>query len=694
MAVLPIVAKFATAGMFDLSQATTLLSQAQSAVGLSSKNATEDMRNMTRVANVLAMANKLADGTIKDFSQALANKGGAAIKVMNKSLEEGVAILALFAKQGVKGLEGGSLLSQMQRYMAESYIRAGKAQKQLGFKIYDDKTGEMRHIADIVKNLEDIMGNVAPESKAAMLKAMGFQARFQAAILPLIGNSKLLREFNDRLDEAGSAVDQIADKQLTSFNAQVKILWNQITILGIEMGQLIAKGLAPVGVAVSGLIKMFMSVDPAVRAWVMGITASVAAVFVASVAYAALAAVVAKTGLSFLGLAAAVVKANLALLASPIGIITAVIVTVTALTLALSGAFKAYGDLTAAQEKYKASSDKMTASHTKRTQKMVEDVNKIAEGGDTTGALDKAEKERARAEHELNSQKERLEALEKRRWWRDAPDPATVLVDWPREVEQAKQMIKVYEDRLAALRETIKSIKEKPAKVDVKLNLEVENYTEALERQAHTFGMTERAAKLYELQLKGATDAQIEEARGLLNLIDRLEEIKKLQKEAEDITEKNRTPFEKYSEQAQKLRMLLGKGLITPETFHRAMESAREELEGVGDEAKKAREEIERFDAALLRSAEAASRFAVYRDRTRFNLAEQFAAQQRIDDARATGVGRGGAAAALPVGKDEAIRQEQAAFWAAKILEFLKEADAKRNGKDPLRLNQLNLGGL
>ncbi len=61
----------------------------QSALGLTVDNAEENLGNLTRVTDVLVKANTLANATVQQFSEALTNKAGAALRILNKDVEEG-----------------------------------------------------------------------------------------------------------------------------------------------------------------------------------------------------------------------------------------------------------------------------------------------------------------------------------------------------------------------------------------------------------------------------------------------------------------------------------------------------------------------------------------------------------------------------------------------------------------------------
>ena len=99
---MPKVAKFAQAGMFDMALATDLLTDAQSALGLTIRDdAIKNMENLVRVSDVLVKANTLANASVEQFSTALTTKAGAALRALGKDVEEGVAVLAAFADQAL-----------------------------------------------------------------------------------------------------------------------------------------------------------------------------------------------------------------------------------------------------------------------------------------------------------------------------------------------------------------------------------------------------------------------------------------------------------------------------------------------------------------------------------------------------------------------------------------------------------------
>lgn len=283
---LPTVAKFAQAGMFDMALATDLLTDAQSALGLTIRDdAVKNMENMVRVSDVLVRANTLANATVQQFSEALTNEAGAALKSFRIDVEEGVAVLAAFADQGVKGNVAGTGLSRILRLMTSAAISNADAYKRLKVEVFDTE-GNIRNLADIIADLENALGHLSDEQRTAALEALGFQARVQGVILPLLGTSEAIRGYEKAHRDAAGFTEQVASKQLLSFSNQLKLLKNRITDAAITLGQamipsiigFVQSAVVPAIAAVAKIAKAFAELPPPVRTVIMAFFAIVAAI--------------------------------------------------------------------------------------------------------------------------------------------------------------------------------------------------------------------------------------------------------------------------------------------------------------------------------------------------------------------------------------------------------------------------------
>jgi TP901 family phage tail tape measure protein len=258
---MPMVAKFAQAGMFDMALATDLLTDAQSALGLTIRDdAVANMENMARVSDVLVRANTLANATVQQFSEALTNKAGAALRQLGISVEEGVAVLSAFADQGVKGEYAGTQLGIVLRDLTTKGLKNADAFRALGVRVFD-ANGEMRAIADIVGDLEGLLGGMSDATQKATLLQLGFSDKSLAAVQALLGQSEAIRNYQAALEDASGFTDQVASKQLESFSAQVELLKSNFIDVAIGIGE----RLEP---ALSAVVEFLQAKGPQIEAFV------------------------------------------------------------------------------------------------------------------------------------------------------------------------------------------------------------------------------------------------------------------------------------------------------------------------------------------------------------------------------------------------------------------------------------------
>ena len=227
IAALPTVGTFAQAGDFDLSRATTLMAGAQGALGLKVKDPTQNLINMTRVGDVLVKANVLDDASVEQYSEALTNKAGAALRLLNKDIEEGVAVLAVYAGQNIKSAEAGTALGIVLRDLQTKAIKHGSAFRAAGVRVYNT-AGKMRNMADIVADLEHKLGGLSDIDKKSALLDLGFSDKSVSFIQSLIGTSDKIRNYESALREAKGTMAEVASKQLPALTRA----WEKIKAIG------------------------------------------------------------------------------------------------------------------------------------------------------------------------------------------------------------------------------------------------------------------------------------------------------------------------------------------------------------------------------------------------------------------------------------------------------------------------------
>lgn len=229
---LPAVAKFAQASGTDLTASTHLLTTAISALGLASKDAAIYQQNLSRVSDVLARAANVSEATIQGLSEALTNKAAASARLLGQDVEEVVAVLSVFAKQGKEGEAAGEAYAIVMRDLQNAAIENQAAFRSMGIEVFDS-AGNMRSVAGIISQLEAALGSLSDEQKRVALKGLGFQDRSVHQIQSLLGFSdEISRIMQDLRTKAAGESQRVADAMVTPFqkaSAQLKAAWSELT---------------------------------------------------------------------------------------------------------------------------------------------------------------------------------------------------------------------------------------------------------------------------------------------------------------------------------------------------------------------------------------------------------------------------------------------------------------------------------
>lgn len=239
---LPQVTKFAQAGMFDMALATDLATDSQSALGLTVKDAEQNLTNLTRVTDVLVKANTLANASVQQFAEALTTKSGSALKVTNKSIEEGVAVLSAFADRGVKGAEAGEKLNQLLRDTTRAVGKNSEVFKRFNINIVDNE-GNLKNLADVIDELDGGMAGLSDQQKAVLLDQLGLNRGVADAVKILSGAGDQIREYQSALENAGGVTEDVANKQVESLQGQLEILSSKFTEVGLRVVDALAPAL-------------------------------------------------------------------------------------------------------------------------------------------------------------------------------------------------------------------------------------------------------------------------------------------------------------------------------------------------------------------------------------------------------------------------------------------------------------------
>lgn len=241
IAALPAVTAFAQAGVMDLEKATSYLLDTTTTMGLRTDDAAQNMENMARVSDVLTAAAIESNASLEEMAVALMNKAGPALRVLGKDVEEGAAVLMVMANAGVKGKVAGTNLAIVLRELQTKAIKNAEAFEAAGVAVFD-ASGEMRSMGDIVADLERHLEGLTDEQKKQALLDMGFTDRSVGVVQSLLGTSDAIKKYEAQLREAGGTTQTVAEKQLDTFNNQLRLTWHRIVDVGISIGQKLLPG--------------------------------------------------------------------------------------------------------------------------------------------------------------------------------------------------------------------------------------------------------------------------------------------------------------------------------------------------------------------------------------------------------------------------------------------------------------------
>lgn len=322
---LPIVTKFATAGAFDLSKATDLLSTVTTSLGMRSKDAAENLAGFTKVADVLTHTARLAQGSVQEFSRGFTREFASELRFANKGIEEGAALLAVYHQMGLKGELASQKASMAFRYMMQTGLEHKEAQKELGIEFFNS-SGQLKRMSEIAEMLEKRLNGLTTQQRAAVLLQAGFTARMRQSITPLIGNSAMLKEFEEKIKEAGGATETMANKQMTAFSNQMQVVRNHVSLLLIDIGEQLAPVMVLLGQAVKLGVKAWQAMPAPLRAAAVsfGVVAFAVGTLTAALVAAGIALTFATGGVNLLIMMGAVVfAAELAVLAGAFAAVVA-----------------------------------------------------------------------------------------------------------------------------------------------------------------------------------------------------------------------------------------------------------------------------------------------------------------------------------------------------------------------------------
>ena len=214
MEALPNVLNLAAAGGIELAAASDMVTDAQSALGLSMEESSIMVDQMAKTASK-------SNTSVAQLGEAILTVGGTA-SYMAGGTEQINKVLGVLADNGIKGAEAGTHLRNMLLSLSAPTSDAQAIIDKFGLQIFDAE-GKMRDFADIFPELNAAMEGLTEQEKLDAFAKL-FNTRDIASATALLNTSV------ERWDELGSAIVDSKGAAEAMANTQLDNLEGDITL--------------------------------------------------------------------------------------------------------------------------------------------------------------------------------------------------------------------------------------------------------------------------------------------------------------------------------------------------------------------------------------------------------------------------------------------------------------------------------
>lgn len=215
MQMLPNVLNLAAAGSMDLATASDMVTDASSALGLTTEET-------TALVDQMAMASTKSNTSVSQLGEAYLTVGGTAKQLKGGTTELSTA-LGILADNGIKGSEGGTILRNAITSLTAPTSRAQKELDALGVSVFDSE-GNMRSMNDIMMDLDSSMSNMTGKERAEAMSKIFNKRDLKGIEALLAGAGDRWNELSGYIDDAQGSAQKMADTQLDNLQGDITLL--------------------------------------------------------------------------------------------------------------------------------------------------------------------------------------------------------------------------------------------------------------------------------------------------------------------------------------------------------------------------------------------------------------------------------------------------------------------------------------
>ena len=301
MQMLPNVLNLAAAGSMDLATASDMVTDASSALGLTTEET-------TALVDQMAMASTKSNTSISQLGEAYLTVGGTAKQLKGGTTELSTA-LGILADNGIKGSEGGTILRNAITSLTAPTSRAQKELNALGVSVFDSE-GNMRSMNDIMMDLDSSMSNMTGKERAEAMSKIFNKQDLKGIEALLAGAGDRWDELSGYIDDAQGSAQKMADTQLDNLQGDITLLKSAWEGLQISVSDKVTPALRGLVQALTWAIDHASILGPIILGAATAFSVFAVAINIGSIITA---------------VTTAMAALNAVLIANPIGIIVALI---------------------------------------------------------------------------------------------------------------------------------------------------------------------------------------------------------------------------------------------------------------------------------------------------------------------------------------------------------------------------------
>lgn len=269
MQMLPTVLNLAAAGGIDLASASDMVTDAQSALGLT-------LEETAVMVDQMAAASSKSNTSVAQLGEAFLTIGATASNLAGGT-QELATMLGVLADNGIKASEGGThlrnIILSLQNAAEDGAVDFGD----FSVALYD-ADGNMRSTIDIVKDMQSNMEGMNQESKDAIISGV-FNKTDLASVNALLNTSATrFDELGASINSADGAAADMAAVQLDNLNGQLTLLKSALEGLAISLGTILMPMISKVVELVSRFVDWLNSLDEGQQQMIVTVGLVVAAI--------------------------------------------------------------------------------------------------------------------------------------------------------------------------------------------------------------------------------------------------------------------------------------------------------------------------------------------------------------------------------------------------------------------------------